>query len=461
MQFVNPAPHLPVSAHPNESDSVSLAPRLYAPAMPNLYDIFMPLTRIAFRHYFRDITISGLECVPKDRALILASNHPSAFIEPCILASFLPRRLHFMARGDIFIKPFFIKILNSLNIIPIYRFRDGFGKLKKNDASFAEAFRILGAEKGALHILVEGRTKQIKHLEPLQKGAARIAFGTKRLFPDQPMDILPVGITFGTPNTPRDSIMISFGEPISVDEYITQNPDDDRRGITALTRTLADGLRRQMVHIEQLEEEKPVEQFLELDRTIHYQSWAWRARRTRTALNAQQAVTERLASLTHEEMIKAKAEITAYTTSLKRHRMTDYAVASNGHLPISTALLLVFCAPLYAVGVAFSIWPVLLGDAIAQKRVKQREFQASVRLALYLVLSLIYLLILTPTAAFLFGPIGILIPTALVLSALPVLYFRDMLVRAIEVFRFRSLSRAARHELRTFRNACLAYLHQD
>ena len=86
------------------------------------YRFVRPLARIALKTYFSKIYLNGLEKIPADKPIILAANHPSAFLEPCILATTLPRPLHFMVRGDLFQKPLYRALLMSLHMIPMYRF---------------------------------------------------------------------------------------------------------------------------------------------------------------------------------------------------------------------------------------------------------------------------------------------------------------------------------------------------
>jgi len=74
------------------------------------YRIVRPLARIALKTYFSKIYLNGLD--------------PSAFLEPCILATTLPRPLHFMVRGDLFQKPIYSAMLMSLHMIPMFRLKD-------------------------------------------------------------------------------------------------------------------------------------------------------------------------------------------------------------------------------------------------------------------------------------------------------------------------------------------------
>ncbi|NJL77450.1 MAG: hypothetical protein HC892_22855 [Saprospiraceae bacterium] len=47
-----------------------------------------PFARFGLLAFCKKIYVSGAENIKTDRPVILASNHPTAFLEPCILACF-------------------------------------------------------------------------------------------------------------------------------------------------------------------------------------------------------------------------------------------------------------------------------------------------------------------------------------------------------------------------------------
>ena len=124
-----------------------------------LYALVRPVAKTGFKVFFRHIHIQGLENIPREGPLLLAANHPTAFIEPCVAACFQHRTLHFIVRGDIFKNPFYIKILKALHLIPIFRFKDGYTNLKQNQETFRYVNQVLQNRK-TIFILAEGRTIQ-------------------------------------------------------------------------------------------------------------------------------------------------------------------------------------------------------------------------------------------------------------------------------------------------------------
>ena len=87
-----------------------------------LYFFLKPLVQIALKVYFRNIYISGRENIPINKPFIIAMNHPTAFLEPVIMAANLKKPVHFLVRGDHFNKSFYRfllkrgKMANNLKI---------------------------------------------------------------------------------------------------------------------------------------------------------------------------------------------------------------------------------------------------------------------------------------------------------------------------------------------------------
>ncbi|RMG87759.1 MAG: hypothetical protein D6714_01705, partial [Bacteroidetes bacterium] len=215
-----------------------------------VYELTKPLARIALSVYFRKIFISNRHRIPTDKPVLFAANHPSAFIEPCILAVFLPRPLHYMARGDFFLKSAFFKtIYKWYHIVPIFRLQDGgFAHLKDNFSAFDAATEILKNNQQLL-VLAEGTTIHEKRLRPIKKGAARVAFGALEKYPDLDIQVVPVGVNYTNSDRFRSVAMIDFGAPFSARDFLETYRENENAGMQALTQTIADALAERVIHI--------------------------------------------------------------------------------------------------------------------------------------------------------------------------------------------------------------------
>ncbi|NNE28231.1 MAG: hypothetical protein HKN16_01250 [Saprospiraceae bacterium] len=231
-----------------------------------LYQIVKPLARWILGLNFRRIYLSNSENIPRKGPVILAVNHPTAFIEPCVLASFQNRPLNFLVRGDFFRKKIFSYLLGVLHMIPIYRMKDGgYSKIKKNFSSFERCFDALEDGK-AIMILAEGFCIHEKRLRPIRKGTSRLAFGTLAKYPIEDLRIIPVGVNFTDSDSYRSDLMIDFGDAIHLNDYKDLLSRDEPEAVRTLTEDIQKALRNQVIHIEDPEDDELVEEALSIYR---------------------------------------------------------------------------------------------------------------------------------------------------------------------------------------------------
>ena len=202
-----------------------------------LYKFVWILARVAFKSYFRKIYLIDRENIPTKGPLLMAVNHPSSFMEPCVLATFQKRSLYFLTRGDVFKKGIASFFLKGTHQIPIFRARDGFENLRKNEESFKACYDALKNNKTII-IFPESRTIWEKKLRLIQKGAARLAFGAKEKYTELDLKIIPVGVNFEDPRKFQSDVIIKFGTPISLEDYWAKYQENDRKTVEELTATI-------------------------------------------------------------------------------------------------------------------------------------------------------------------------------------------------------------------------------
>lgn len=235
-----------------------------------IYHLVRPLARFILRYYYRNIDLTGLENIPKDAAVILAANHPTAFIEPCILACFQPRQLWFLARGDLFKTGLARLGLAAVNILPVFRLEDGgYEKLRNNYDTFDTCYQALSQRK-AIMILAEGRCIHEKALSPLRKGTARLALGAMANDSTLPeVYIVPVGVNFTHAERVRDAVMVRCGEPILTSGFMDDYRNNEAAAIKSLTSHLRARLSPLIVQFPNRDLASTGEARLELDRLRH------------------------------------------------------------------------------------------------------------------------------------------------------------------------------------------------
>ncbi|PHI21955.1 hypothetical protein CEQ90_01320 [Lewinellaceae bacterium SD302] len=232
-----------------------------------IYRLVRPLARYVLSWYYRRIEIDGLEHIPAEGPVIFAANHPTAFIEPCILACYQGRALWFLARGNLFKNSLANWVLGQLHILPVYRIEDGgYGKLKNNYATFSACRNALGQGR-AIMILAEGRCIHEKRLRPLRKGTGRIALSALVENPElEDVPVLPIGVNFTYPDRMRSTVMIRIGEPLSSREFLPAYRENENKGVLDFTRALALALDPLVIQIPGLELDAIGETVFQVDR---------------------------------------------------------------------------------------------------------------------------------------------------------------------------------------------------
>ncbi len=219
--------------------------------------------------YFRKWQIQGLENVPYNRPVIFVSNHQNAFLDALLILSPLKRMPWFLARGDVFKMNWLKKILSSVHIMPIYRFRDGFNALKNNEIIFSKSAELLLQNQSVL-MFGEGNHGEEWRLRPLQKGFARIAFATEITTNWKAnLCIVPVGIQYEAREEMRSRVLLSFGNAINVAEFKSSYQAHPNEGINALISETSTAMKKLILHIEPEEHYQDIVQQLMQERTVH------------------------------------------------------------------------------------------------------------------------------------------------------------------------------------------------
>ena len=85
----------------------------------------------------------------------------------------------FLARADIFKGKMLIRILTFLNIMPIYRIRDGYENVKRNDEVFEKTNQVMRNRYNPLGIFPEGNHGDRRRLtEPCKGFFSHCFYGT-------------------------------------------------------------------------------------------------------------------------------------------------------------------------------------------------------------------------------------------------------------------------------------------
>ncbi len=176
-----------------------------------LYQLLKIPAQLALPLYCRRVKVSHQQLLQETGPLLLACNHPNSFLDAIILATLFRRPVYSLARGDAFRRPFFAWLLRQLNILPVYREREGTEHLHKNYHTFDACLHIF-RRNGIVLIFSEALCENEWHLRPLRKGTARLARSAWDA--GIPLRILPVGINYHSFTRFGKIVHLQFGELI-------------------------------------------------------------------------------------------------------------------------------------------------------------------------------------------------------------------------------------------------------
>ncbi|WP_422081248.1 lysophospholipid acyltransferase family protein [Ulvibacterium sp.] len=214
--------------------------------------------------YFSKIKIHGLENVPKDKPVLFLANHQSALLDVLLIAVDCNRKPYFLTRADVFKKPLLKKLFGFLQMIPIYRIRDGRESLKNNAMVFDHCAHLLG-RKEAILMFPEANHSLKRRVRPLSKGFTRILFATLQKNPDLDIRLVPIGLNYQHAEAFPDSAAIFFGKDISVQRFYEAS---DLISSTHIIKERVSGaLKKLTTHIEDEASYDTIVRRLDADRT--------------------------------------------------------------------------------------------------------------------------------------------------------------------------------------------------
>lgn len=360
-----------------------------------LYYIIRPIIRFALKIFFRKIYLSNLQNIPAGKPVILAANHPTAFLEPCILACFQNRGLYYLVRGDIFVRKFYIRLLGSLHMLPVYRKKDrGYKFIKQNYSTFSTCHQTL-AQKRMVMILAEGSCEHEKRLRPLMKGTARIAFGTLEEYPDiEDVYIVPVGVNYTYAERFRSEVYIDFGEPIPARSFEKVYRENPNQGINDLTDKIRDNLLPRVIHIEQAADDALVEKLFRFDRSRQKFSILPIVSSDDKPLQREKRLADWVNQLTSEKKKLLKEKTAVYVDLLKETGLDHCTRVEKSGNSIMLSLFFIIGFPFFLTGFIFGYPPMFLAAFVTHKRVKDITFRSSILMAVGVAAWILYLLII-------------------------------------------------------------------
>lgn len=156
----------------------------------------------------------GTRNIPREGAVVLCSNHKSV-LDPITLGVWVPRKVHYMAKAELFKVPLLGPLIRSLGAFPVKR-----GGVSKE--AIRTAINLLGEGK-VMGIFPEGTRNETVGMG--KRGAVSMAIRAKA-------QVVPVAIVGDY--RPFRKMYAVYGEPIDMTPYAEQGTSESMEEATEL-----------------------------------------------------------------------------------------------------------------------------------------------------------------------------------------------------------------------------------
>lgn len=346
--------------------------------------------------------------------LIIAPNHQNALIDALALVCNTPFQHVFMARADIFKGKRMVKFLTYLNIMPIYRIRDGIENVKRNDEVFDKTTQVIHNRNNPLVLFAEGNHGDKRRLRPLVKGLFRIAFQAQDKYgAGKGVKIVPMGIDYGHYQNFRSTLYMNMGEPIEVSDFYPEYAENPVQAINRFKDVYAEKMSGLMIDIQ-------TEEFYDLymnmrsiynDRMaehlgIHEKNLASKFRADKEMITRLDKELEN-----HPAGIQQLNELVAgYLADIKKSGLRDWILheGATGSMKILGSLLAkIVLLPVFLFGFIHNILPYWFTGSRAAN-IKDPQFISSIKLVTGLLVFPVWYIIVTGILAFLSVPLWVI-----------------------------------------------------
>ncbi len=346
-----------------------------------IYWLLRSLVRVALAVYFSRIELEGEEDVPPG-PIVIAATHPNAFMDVALVATRIPRRVHFVAKAGLFKNPLLRWFLSSLGAVPVERRKDREGASLEASAQDKNAQSLAVCEEtvahgGAVLIFPEGTSEQVPQLLPLKTGVARIALGAqaRRAPGSEGVQVVPASVRYDDPTSFRSRARVRFLPGIPVAPYAAM--PDQQGAVRALTSAVRDALEPSVVHVE----DNSLAWFVKEVDELYGHTVAPAVGGRLAAAPAIALAVNAYAKSSPERLKDVKEKIDRYRTALIQQGVDDAAVRPmNARTTPGQDVALLAGIPIALWGILHHWLPYQLPRIVAAALVKDETFISTIKL---------------------------------------------------------------------------------
>jgi len=344
--------------------------------------------------------VIGKDKIPGNKPIVFAPNHQNALSDPMVVLLNTHLQPVWLARADIFGKNKVIDaILRFLKIVPVYRLRDGKENLDKNQETFAISIKVL-ENNSALALFPEAAHTFKRHMAPHKKAVPRIVFMAEEQGAyDLDIQIIPTGIYYSHYWKFNRSLIVNFGDPIPVADYLPAYRENPNAATIELKKRIHDALLPLTLNIRS----KNYYDTYEKIRELYGNHFLKQQNKKITFLNrfySDQQLVKSLYSIEkkHPEELQIIKDLTnKYYSLLNDHRIREWVTnKSVNHINklVRNILLLLVSLPVFTFGFLLNAIPYYFIDQIVRKKIKDQAFWSSFILAASIIILPVYYLFL-------------------------------------------------------------------
>ena len=409
---------------------------------------------LVFHIYYKKVEVIGKKTIPCRSPVIFTPNHQNALMDALIVLNTCGLNPVFLARADIFRKDAQRKVLNFLKMLPIYRIRDGADELSKNDETFLTCLDIL-RDCHSICLMPEGNHGHHRRLRTLVKGTFRIAFQAQEEFGSMnSVKIVPVGLDFEHYQKFHQDLLVIYGEPIDIAEYIMAYRENQPKAINALKDRLSDELKKLIIHIENIEFHDTFHLLREIynSRMRNHEGIKGNSLYDRFRADKEMIRALDLILLSNpQRIVHLSTLVAAYTKGINELRFRDWVIDRNGYSMlkiIAISLLLIITFPLFFIGLIANIIPYIIPLRMVGG-VKDPQFVSSFKFGIGMVSLLLFYLV-TAILTWIFAAsafIALILMLSMFITGLYAIRYSFMFKKLSAAIRFRLLQKKGDRQL--------------
>ena len=208
-----------------------------------------PLVKFGLYLYYRRITVKGKEHIPKDKPILFVPNHQNSFMDALLVVTHIKPFMYFLTGAHAFKPALQGAFIRSLNMLPVYRVRDGLSSVVKNKEVFDECIRHL-KRKDVILIFPEANHDLRRRIRPLSKGFTRIAFAAEEQESwNMDLQVVPVGLNYSEHRNSRTDVEVVFGTSIQISDFEEIYKKDEREAGNILKRRVSEEMKKLTMHV--------------------------------------------------------------------------------------------------------------------------------------------------------------------------------------------------------------------